>query len=203
MKGVLIQQVAVEPQSARSFHLGQENCEIRADYIGRNSRPHHGGSRVLTTDDSPEVSETALSGGFAEAKPSTRQIPLQLWKERNEAMGLPSSQVARKGAKGNDCGAASKRHQRLVVHTPLRRSLERKHRKWLLRWSTNGPSIPILVWSRLCKAVGYSRQLACVGTAYRRTSCQRQRPRVLSLAEYSPEMRADLTHMEGAKCLTT
>lgn len=83
---------------ARPCTLGQEMCEVRTAHPGRLSRLHHGGSGVRTTDGSPEVQHTALSGGFAEGEPEPRQVPLSLREERNEEMGLLCSQMADKGA---------------------------------------------------------------------------------------------------------
>jgi hypothetical protein len=82
---------------ARPCNLRQETREICTRHHGRCSCLL-GGTGVRTTDRSSEVPDYGMPGSVAETEPEARQVPLPLRKERNEAMGLPSNQVADKGA---------------------------------------------------------------------------------------------------------
>jgi hypothetical protein len=122
--------------------LPPEKNETSTAQPGRSSCPNRGSSRVRTTDSPPEVQQAAMSGGFAEAEPEARQVPLQSREARNEAMGLPSSQMADEGAERNKgCSAAEGRGAFSLcwmdVH-PLRRgSMERRRWVWPLRRSAD------------------------------------------------------------------
>ena len=85
--------------------VNERNDAQDRHHNGCSSRHVDGGSGERPLDREAEVRVTCLPGVFAAGEPEARQVPLPLREERNETMGLQSSQVVEEGAQGNGSGA--------------------------------------------------------------------------------------------------
>ena len=193
--------------SAVSCQLSREMYEVCTAHPGRSCYPALGGSRVRTTDYSPEVQNDALPGSIAEAKPKARQVPLQSREARNEAMGLPSNQVAderasrdmeRTAAEGRSSDTSRIRHWRMDVYSLARRSVGLKHRQWILRWVADGLRFHADIRSRVHEILGNGRPLATLGANHRRAPSAGQWPWLWAVAVHRRNLRSIVTLKEGA-----
>src|SRR5262245_60372645 len=62
--------------------------------------------------------------------------------------------------------------ERLGEHPPIRRSMGREHRQWVLRRLANGSEFPAQLRSGIPEPVGHGGQLAGLGTGYCCESCE-------------------------------
>jgi hypothetical protein len=83
--------------------------------------------------------------------------------------------------------------QRMDLHSPRRRQLECQYREWLLRWFADGPDIPTHLRLECDAKVGHCQQLASSHADVGSRTCPQIWSGILSLAEYSPMVRVDLT----------
>lgn len=91
--------------SHRGLVSNQRNNDQSRNHPGRSYCPALGGSSVRTTGGSPPLPGNGMQGSLADTEPEARTLPLPSWEARNEAMGLPSNQVADTGATQDRGGA--------------------------------------------------------------------------------------------------
>jgi len=86
---------------------------------------------------------------------------------------------------------AGAEQERLVVHTPRRRSMERSQLSLLGR-VTDGHELPESIWELSAEKEGYSRQLDSARADVDGGESKTIRARVLPLAQHRSQLRADL-----------
>jgi hypothetical protein len=178
--------------------IDERNNALHAAHPGRGSCPSRGGSGVRTTRRaSSEARNASADRVIAEAEPRPCSVPVLVRQTPAEAVGMPRSRVADKGARANEseAEAASASRATLGVHLhPRRRGcLEREHRQWLLRRTPDGPAVPVPVRSGLRRSLGHGRQLANLGAASDSGTCLQLRSGLLPLAQHGPRLRANIT----------